>query len=51
MGIWQGEFEGVSGNWLRWCDRSGEWLLTDTEQARRAENKPNPNCCKPPAIF
>lgn len=37
LGIWQGEFEGVPGHWLRWCDRSGVWLLTDTEQAQQAE--------------
>lgn len=37
LGIWQGEFEGVPGRWLRWCNRSGEWLLTDTEQAQLAE--------------
>ena len=34
LGIWQGEFEGVSVAWLRWCDRDGNWLLTDTEQER-----------------
>lgn len=33
LGIWSGTFEGVPGNWLRWCDRAGTWLLTDTEQA------------------
>ncbi|WP_347277248.1 Uma2 family endonuclease [Leptolyngbya sp. FACHB-671] len=32
LGIWQGEFEGVPDSWLRWCDREGNWLLTDTEQ-------------------
>lgn len=36
LGIWQGEFDGLPGNWLRWCDRSGEWLLTDTEHAQLA---------------
>lgn len=35
LGIWQGEFEGVSASWLRWCDRSGNWLLTDTELAQQ----------------
>ena len=34
VGIWDGVFEGVSGYWLRWCDRAGNWLLTDTEQAQ-----------------
>jgi Uma2 family endonuclease len=35
LGIWQGEFEGVTAHWLRWCDRLGTWLLTDTEQAQQ----------------
>lgn len=33
VGIWQGVFEAVPGYWLRWCDRAGNWFLTDTEQA------------------
>jgi Uma2 family endonuclease len=35
LGIWQGEFEGVPGHWLRWCDQAGDWFLTDTEQAEQ----------------
>jgi len=35
LGIWQGEFEGVTAAWLRWCDSEGNWLLTDTEQAQQ----------------
>ena len=35
LGIWRGKFEGIPGNWLRWCDRQGNWLLTDTEQANQ----------------
>jgi len=35
LGIWQGEFEGVTAAWLRWCDQDGNWLLTDTEQAQQ----------------
>lgn len=34
LGIWSGVFEDVPSNWLRWCDRQGNWLLTDTEQAQ-----------------
>lgn len=33
LGLWQGVFEAAAGNWLRWCDRAGNWLLTDAEQA------------------
>lgn len=35
LGIWQGVFEGIPGDWLRWCDEQGTWLLTDTEEERR----------------
>lgn len=35
LGLWQGEFEGVTHRWLRWCDQEGQWLLTDTEQAQQ----------------
>jgi Uma2 family endonuclease len=34
LGVWEGSFEAVPGYWLRWCDRDGNWLLTDTEQAQ-----------------
>ena len=34
LGTWEGVFEGVPATWLRWCDREGNWLLTDTEQAQ-----------------
>ncbi|MFB2979789.1 Uma2 family endonuclease [Microseira sp. BLCC-F43] len=34
LGIWSGVFEDVPSDWLRWCDRQGNWLLTDTEQER-----------------
>jgi Uma2 family endonuclease len=35
LGIWEGSFDGVPSHWLRWCDRQGNWLLTDTEQEER----------------
>ena len=35
LGIWQGEFEGMTRQWLRWYDSDGNWLLTDTELAVR----------------
>ena len=34
LGVWRGCFEGIEACWLRWCDRAGNWLLTDTEQAQ-----------------
>ncbi len=39
LGIWSGVFEGVPSHWLRWCDASGNWLLTDTEQERAAKEQ------------
>ena len=39
LGIWQGQFEGVTASWLRWCDPSGNWLLTDTEAERQAREQ------------
>lgn len=39
--LWDGEFEGVSGKWLRWCDRPGQVILTGAEgqeiERQRAE--------------
>ncbi|NJR52849.1 MAG: Uma2 family endonuclease [Leptolyngbyaceae cyanobacterium CSU_1_3] len=38
LGLWQGEFEGITRTWLRWYDRQGNWTFTDAEQAQqRAE--------------
>jgi Uma2 family endonuclease len=31
--LWVGEFEGVTHEWLRWCDRDGRILLTGQERA------------------
>ncbi|NES18435.1 MAG: Uma2 family endonuclease [Symploca sp. SIO3E6] len=39
LGIWEGVFEGIPGSWLRWCDRAGNWLLTDTEQAEKSKEE------------
>lgn len=38
LGLWQGKYEGVTRQWLRWYDAEGNWVLTDTEEAlQRAE--------------
>ena len=31
--LWEGEFEGVTCTWLRWCDRDGTLLMTGQERA------------------
>lgn len=35
--LWQGEFEGIPRQWLRWYDNQGNWLPTDAERANLAE--------------
>lgn len=35
LGVWQGEFDGVTRSWLQWCEEAGTWLLTDTERAQQ----------------
>jgi Uma2 family endonuclease len=38
LGLWQGEFQGITRPWLRWYDAQGEWMPTDVERERqRAE--------------
>ncbi|WP_439341385.1 Uma2 family endonuclease [Vacuolonema iberomarrocanum] len=39
LGIWEGTFEGIPGHWLRWCDRQGNWCLTDTESERQKQEE------------
>ncbi|MEB3231287.1 MAG: Uma2 family endonuclease [Leptolyngbyaceae bacterium] len=35
IGLWHGTYENTTRPWLRWFDASGEWILTDAEQARQ----------------
>ena len=37
LGLWQGAFEGVTRQWLRWYDAQEEWIPTDAERATQAE--------------
>jgi len=37
--LWEGEFEGRQANWLRWCDKQGNLLLTGDERAQQAEQR------------
>ena len=37
LAIWQGVFEGLPQDWLRWCDAEGMLLPTDTEAALQRE--------------
>jgi hypothetical protein len=33
LGLWQGNYQGISGFWLRWYDVAGNWILTPSERA------------------
>jgi Uma2 family endonuclease len=35
LGLWQGEYEGITRQWLRWIDSEGNWIPTALEQAER----------------
>ena len=37
--IWHGIFEGIEYDWLRWCDASGNILLTGNELAQQAQQR------------
>jgi Uma2 family endonuclease len=35
LGVWQGQYQGTAGLWLRWYDAAGNWLPTAAEQAKQ----------------
>ena len=37
--IWHGIFEGLEYDWLRWCDASGNILLTGNELAQQEKQR------------
>lgn len=37
LGLWQGNYHGEDRLWLRWRDRYGVWIPTDSEQAEQAQ--------------
>jgi Uma2 family endonuclease len=39
LGLWNGSYFGVEGQWLRWYDRSGNWVGTDREQLLQAQEE------------
>jgi Uma2 family endonuclease len=40
LGVWQGSYQKITENWLRWYDASGNWVLTPEEaQRERAEQE------------
>jgi Uma2 family endonuclease len=39
LGLWNGSYRHMSQRWLRWCDRDGNWLPTETERECRAKER------------
>ncbi len=37
--VWTGEYDGICGEWMRWCDRQGQLLPTGVERAETAEGR------------
>jgi Uma2 family endonuclease len=35
LGLWQGDYQGITRLWLRWCNADGQWLPTEAEQERQ----------------
>ena len=39
LGLWRGEYRGLTRQWLRWYDKTGTWIPTEAEQEhQRAEH-------------
>jgi Uma2 family endonuclease len=39
LGLWQGEYEGISRQWLRWLDAERSWIQTPPEQAEQQQER------------
>lgn len=39
LGLWQGEYQGITRKWLRWVDDRGSWVPTPEEKVVKAEAK------------
>lgn len=39
LALWESQYEGVPGVWLRWCDHDGRLLPTGAERANSAEQR------------
>ena len=35
LGLWQGNYQGINRQWLRWYDRDSQWILTPAEQEKQ----------------
>ncbi|NET01165.1 MAG: hypothetical protein F6K61_11445 [Sphaerospermopsis sp. SIO1G1] len=39
LGLWHGEYQGLTRSWLRWYDQNNNWLLTPVEQEKQRAEK------------
>ena len=37
LGLWQGDYDGITRSWLRWYDAEDNWIPTPAERAAAAE--------------
>jgi Uma2 family endonuclease len=43
LGIWTGVYQGMTGQWLRWYERSGNWIPTEQESKLQAQQRADLN--------
>jgi Uma2 family endonuclease len=39
LGVWNGVYKGVEGQWLCWYDAAGNWVLSEQERTLKAEQR------------
>jgi len=39
LGVWQGEFQGATGLWLRWYEKADRWVPTSAELAEQEKQR------------
>lgn len=39
LGLWYGEFQGCTRQWVRFCDAAGPWILTPVERERERADR------------
>jgi hypothetical protein len=39
LGLWEGEYQGLTRQWLRWYDQDNNWLPTREEQAEQQKQR------------
>jgi Uma2 family endonuclease len=39
LGLWEGDYQGITRKWLRWVDNDGNWISTPEENLEQSEAK------------